>query len=62
MKKIMQGIGTLLVVFAIADFGLSYACINLSSFFPPEISKFTPIALGGLGALILSGKGKSDKK
>ena len=45
-----------------ADFGLSYAGINLTSFLPPEISKFTPIALGGLGALILSGQGKSDKK
>ena len=33
MKKIMQGIGTLLVVFAIADFGLSYMGINLTPFF-----------------------------
>ena len=55
-------IGYILIAAGIADFGLSYMGINLTSFLPPEISKFTPIALGGLGALILSGKGKSDKK
>ena len=43
------------------DFGLSYVGINLTSFLPAEISRFTPIALGGLGALILSGQGKSKK-
>ncbi len=55
-------VGYILIAAGMADFGLSYAGINLTSFLPPEISKFTPIALGGLGALILSGKGKSDKK
>ena len=55
-------VGYILIAAGIADFGLSYLDINLTSFLPPEISKFTPIALGGLGALILSGKGKSDKK
>jgi len=56
MKKIMQGIGTLLVVFAIADFGLSYMGINLTPFLPPAISKFSPMILGGLGLLILNGQ------
>ena len=36
--------------------------VNLTSFLPPEISRFTPIALGGLGALILSGQGKGNQK
>lgn len=55
-------IGYILIAAGIADFGLSYMGINLTSFLPPEISRFTPIALGGLGALILSGQSKSNKK
>ena len=55
-------VGYILIAAGIADFGLSYLGINLTSFLPPEISKFTPIALGGLGALILSGQTKSNKK
>ena len=51
-------IGYILIAAGIADFGLSYMGINLTSFLPPEISGFTPIALGGLGALILSGQPK----
>ncbi|MDA9664947.1 hypothetical protein N9T92_01965 [Candidatus Pelagibacter sp.] len=55
-------VGYILIAAGIADFGLSYMGINFTSFLPSEISKFSPIALGGLGALILSGQGKSDKK
>lgn len=44
-------VGYILIAAGMTDFGLSYAGINLTSFLPPEISKFTPIALGGLGAL-----------
>ena len=55
-------IGYILIAAGIADFGLSYMGVNLTSFLPPEISRFTPIALGGLGTLILSGQGKSNKK
>ena len=51
-------IGYILIVAGIADFGLSYMGINLTSFLPTEISRFTPIALGGLGALILNGQSK----
>ena len=47
MKKIMQGIGTLLIVFAIADFGLSYMGINLTPFFPDGLSRFSPIIFIG---------------
>ena len=55
-------VGYILIAAGLADFGLSYVGINLTSFLSPEISRFTPIALGGLGALILSGQGKSNKK
>ena len=55
-------VGYILIAAGRADFGLSYMGINLTSFLPPEISRFTPIALGGLGALILSGQGKSNNK
>ena len=34
--------------------------INLTSFLPPEISKFTPLVLGGLGALILNGQSPQE--
>ena len=51
-------IGYILIAAGIADFGLCYMGINLTSFLPPEISRFTPIALGGLGALILNGQSK----
>ena len=53
MKKIMQGVGTLLVVFAIADFGLSYMGVNLTPFFPDGLSRFSPIIFGLIGAGLL---------
>ena len=46
MKKIMQGIGSILIIFAIADFGLSFMGINLTPFLPDGISKFSPIIIG----------------
>ena len=51
-------VGYILIVAGVADFGLSYMGVNLTYFLPPEISRFTPIALGGLGALILNGEPK----
>jgi hypothetical protein len=51
----MKIVGYLLIVFAVADFGLSYAGINLTPFLPPEIGRFSPIAIGLLGGLILKG-------
>ena len=53
-----QIIGYILIVAGVADFALSYMGINLTYFLPPVISKFSPIILGGLGALILSGQSK----
>ena len=54
LKWIMQIIGIILIVFAIADFGLSYMGINLTPFLPPEISRFSPIAIGLLGGFLLN--------
>lgn len=53
MKKIMQVIGTLFIVFALADFGLSYMGMNLTPFFPDGISRFSPIIFGLIGAGLL---------
>ena len=53
MKKIMQVIGTLFIVFALADFGLSYMGINLTPFFPDGLSRFSPIIFGLIGAGLL---------
>lgn len=53
MKKIMQGIGSILVVFAIADFGLSYMGVNLTPFFPDSLSRFSPIIFGLVGGALL---------
>ena len=48
-------IGGLLVAFAVVDFALSYAGVNLTSFLGPA-SRFSPIVLGLIGgALINSG-------
>ena len=51
----MKIVGYLLIVFAVADFGLSYAGINLTPFLPPEVGRFSPIAIGLLGGLIFVG-------
>ena len=50
----MQIIGGILIVFAIADFGLSWIGINLTPFLPPEISRFSPIAIGLLGGALMN--------
>ena len=50
----MQILGSILIVFAIADFGLSFMGINLTPFLPPEISRFSPIAIGLLGGFLLN--------
>ena len=49
----MQGIGGILIIFAIADFGLSYLGYNLTPFLPDGISRFSPIIIGLIGAALL---------
>ena len=58
----MKIVGYILVIFAVADFGLSYAGINLTPFLPPEVSRFSPIAIGLLGGLILKGSETNQTK
>ena len=53
MKSIMQGIGLILILFAIADFGLSYMGYNLTPFLPDGISRFSPIVIGLIGGALL---------
>ena len=55
----MRIIGTLLIIFAATDFILSWLGINLTPFLPPEISRFSPIAIGLIGGFFLS---QSEKK
>ena len=60
----MRIVGGIFIVFAIADFGLSYMGINLTPFFPPKIAQFSPIIIGaiGFGILKLGEKGNGEKK
>ena len=49
----LQILGFLLVAFAIADFALSWAGVNLTSFMGGA-SRFSPIIFGFLGATLMS--------
>ena len=49
----LQILGFLLVGFAIADFALSWAGVNLTSFMGGA-SRFSPIIFGFLGAILMS--------
>ena len=46
-------LGGLLIVLAIADFGLSWTGTNLTGFLGP-VSRFTPMIFGFIGASLLS--------
>ena len=46
-------LGGLLIVFAIADFGLSWTGVNLTGFLGP-VSRFTPMIFGFIGVSLLS--------
>ena len=53
MKNILPIIGYVLIVFAAADFLLgNFAGINLTPFLPSTISSFSPLIIGGIGALL----------
>jgi len=53
MRSIMQSIGSILILFAIADFGLSYMGYNLTPFLPDGISRFSPIIIGLIGGALV---------
>ena len=53
----LQVIGGLFILFAIADFALSYMGTNLTGFMGP-VSRFSPIIFGLIGSVLMnSGKG-----
>ena len=47
-------IGGILIAIGVADFGLSWFGINLTSFLPPDISRFSPIAFMVIGGIIMN--------
>ena len=49
----LQVLGFLLIVFAIADFALSWAGVNLTSFMGAA-SRFSPMIFGFIGATLMS--------
>ena len=57
MKSIMQIIGSILILFAIADFGLSYMGYNLTPFLG-SASRFSPIVFGLIGSALLNSNSK----
>ena len=57
----MQIIGYILIIFAVADFGLSWLGINLTPFLPPEISRFSPIAIVLIGGFLVNQGQKKEQ-
>ena len=51
--SVLSILGGLLIVFAIADIGLSWTGVNLTGFLGP-VSRFTPMIFGFIGASLLS--------
>lgn len=51
--SVLQILGYLLVAFAVADFALSWAGINLTSFMGGA-SRFSPMIFGFIGATLMS--------
>ena len=52
-SSVLQILGLLLVVFAITDFALSWAGVNLTSFMGGA-SRFSPMIFGFIGATLMS--------
>jgi len=51
-------IGGILIAIGVADLGLSWFGINLTSFLPPDISRFSPIAFMLVGGIIMNAGGE----
>ena len=58
----MQIIGYILIIFAVADFGLSWVGINLTPFLPNQLATFSPIVIGGIGYLFLNANSGGSEK
>ena len=57
--SVLQILGFLLVAFAIADFALSWAGVNLTSFMGGA-SRFSPMIFGFIGAVLVNFDGMED--
>jgi hypothetical protein len=51
-RVVIAILGGLLILFALVDFGSSYAGYNLTPFLPDGIARFSPIIIGGIGGLL----------
>ena len=51
--SVLQVLGGMLLVFAVADFALSWMWINLTQFMVPA-SRFSPIILGVIGSALMN--------
>ena len=51
--SVLQILGGLLLVFAVADFALSWMGINLTQFMGPA-SRFSPIIFGVIGSTLMN--------
>ncbi len=51
--SVLQILGSLLLVFAVADFALSWMGINLTQFMGPA-SRFSPIIFGVIGSALMN--------
>ena len=51
--SVLQVLGGMLLVFAIADFALSWMGINLTQFMGPA-SRFSPIIFGVIGSALMN--------
>ena len=51
--SVLQILGGLLLVFAVADFALSWMGINLTQFMGPA-SRFSPIIFGVIGSALMN--------
>jgi hypothetical protein len=51
--SVLQVLGGMLLVFAVADFALSWMGINLTQFMGPA-SRFSPIILGVIGSALMN--------
>ena len=51
--SVLQILGSLFLIFAVADFALSWMGINLTQFMGPA-SRFSPIILGVIGSALMN--------
>ena len=51
--SVLQVIGGMLLVFAVADFALSWMGVNLTQFMGPA-SRFSPIIFGVIGSALMN--------